>query len=142
MTRSRSTRSAHLARRRLPAVTLAATLFVLSACGGGTTAPATPPPKVVPTGPNDVTVGNNVFSPAALTVAPGTRVTWTWNSCVGGDGYGVGQTCTPHSVTFDDTAGSSTQGDGSYSRLFATAGTFNYHCAVHGAAMSGKVVVQ
>jgi plastocyanin len=45
-------------------------------------------------------------------------------------------------VTFDDGLSSPTQDQGSYSRTFSAAGTYNYHCAVHGAAMAGSITVQ
>jgi len=67
-------------------------------------------------------------------------VTWTWNTC-GSDGYGI--TCVMHDVLFDDGATSGAQNSGTFARTFATAGTFNYHCSIHGAAvMSGVVTVQ
>ncbi len=108
--------------------------------GGGTTAPPsqntnTPPPV------GGISVDNNSFSPSAKTVAVGTTVQWAWNSCTGDPYYG-GTTCTAHSVTFDDGSGSATQDHGSFSKLFNTAGTFNYHCSVHGAAMTGTITVQ
>ena len=46
------------------------------------------------------------------------------------------------SVTFDDGPESAIQTAGSFNRTFGGAGTFPYHCAVHGAAMSGTVVVK
>jgi plastocyanin len=87
-----------------------------------------------------VTVSNNNFTPDQVTVARGATVTWQWNSCTG-DGYG-GQICTSHSVTFDDGGPSaSLRSDGSFSRTFSTAGTFNYHCTAH-QTMTGRVVAQ
>jgi len=84
-------------------------------------------------------VENNHYSPANDSVGVGATLTWTWNSCTG-DGYG-GSTCTSHSVKFDDGPASNIQDGGTFSRMFATAGTYTYHCAVHGTAMSGKVIV-
>ena len=128
-------------------------LAAAGACGGGSTGPDNsggtngggtnpPPPPGGGSGTTTaaVTVGNNLFSPATANVAPGTVVTWTWASCES-DIYG--QTCVSHNVTFADGGGTSpVQTTGSFSRTFNTAGTYNYHCSVHGAAMSGKVVVQ
>jgi plastocyanin len=112
----------------------------LCACGGGygSTAPSnngvnTTPPV------GGITVSNNVFSPAAKTVAVGTTVEWAWNSCTG-DPY-TGQTCGSHSVTFDDGTTSATQSQGTYSRMFSTAGTYAYHCSVH-PTMTGTITVQ
>jgi plastocyanin len=99
----------------------------LSACGGGSDST---------TGPtngqgNTVTVGNNFFSPADLSVAPGTTVTWTWAAGA-----------VEHNVTFEDGAHSATQSSGSFPRTFSAAGTFPYHCTIHGAtAMHGSVTV-
>lgn len=130
------------------------------ACGGGggggsgtPTSPATPSTPTTPSpatpstpaAPSTVTVENNAFTPATLTVAPGSTVTWTWDTCTTGyDPYGGStSTCVDHSVVWDAGGTSSpTQSQGTYSRTFSTAGTYNYHCAIHGTAMSGKVVVQ
>jgi plastocyanin len=75
-------------------------------------------------------VQDNFFSVTTDTVAAGSTVTWTW--------MGTQQ----HSVTFDAAPSSSIQSTGTFSRNFAAQGTFNYHCLVHGAAMSGVIVVQ
>jgi plastocyanin len=87
-------------------------------------------------------VTNNAFTPASLSATPGATVTWTWNSCTGGDGYGYGQTCVAHQIVFDDGASSDEQSSGSYQRTFAAAGSYPYHCKIHGTAMSGTVVVK
>jgi plastocyanin len=120
------------------------------ACGGGgygTDVPPPPPPPVTPASPLDIVIQNNTFTPSTLTVPVGSTVKWTWASCTGGyDPYGgsAGETCVDHNVTWDatDVPASPTQGSGTYQRLFNVAGTYNYHCSMHGAAMSGKVVVQ
>ena len=102
-----------------------------------------PPPPPPPPPANTVRVTNNSFTPGSITVAKGATVTWDWDTCSGGDPYGAGETCVSHSVVMDDgTASSATQSKGSYAQQFNTAGTYAYHCAVHGASMSGKVVVQ
>jgi plastocyanin len=100
---------------------------LLGACGGGSDST---------TGPmdgqgNTVTVGNNFFSPAELSVAPGTTVTWSWAAGA-----------VEHNVTFDDGQHSATQSSGSFPRTFSAAGTYPYHCTIHGAAvMHGTVTV-
>jgi plastocyanin len=120
-------------------------------CGGSSTAPSggannnNPPPPPPPgnTGgstSNSIEVGNNFFDPSSTTVAVGTRITWSWNTC-GSDGYG-GQTCVQHGILFDDGTASGAQSEGSWSRTFTTAGTYKYHCTIHGAAMAGTIVVQ
>jgi plastocyanin len=146
---------------------LAATLAALMACGGGgSTGPetGTPPPGGTNGGTsggtsggtnggttggttggatgNSVTVGRAAFSPASVTVAVNGTVTWKWDSC-SDDAY-YGQTCVAHSVTFDDASvtGSELIESGTFAKTFATAGTYKYHCAVHGTSMTGTVVVQ
>jgi len=94
----------------------------------------TPPPV------DGISVTNNLFTPASKTVSVGTAVQWAWNTCTG-DSYS-GQTCVLHSVTFADGTASATQDQGTFSRTFTVAGTYNYHCAVHGTAMSGSIIVQ
>ena len=129
------------------------TVFLLIAaagCGGSSTAPSSggnnsgnnnpPPTNNPPSTSSSITVSNNYFDPSATTVPTGTKVTWTWNAC-NGDGYG-GQLCTSHSIVFDDGPSAPSQTQGTWTRTFATAGTYKYHCSVHGAAMSGAVVVQ
>lgn len=124
-------------------------IMVALGCGGGSATGTDggggnpPPPPPPPPPANTVTVTNNAFTPGNLTVKPGTNVTWSWNSCSGGDGYGNGETCVTHSVVLDDGSVSSTaQSTGSFSHEFDVAGTYPYHCAIHGTAMSGTVVVQ
>jgi plastocyanin len=79
---------------------------------------------------NAVRVADNSFTPSATTVAPGTTVTWTWAGA------------REHNVTFDDGTASATQTSGTFQRTFSAAGTFSYHCTIHGTAMSGVVTVR
>lgn len=87
-----------------------------------------------------VTVGSDFFTslrngttnPAVDTVAAGGSVTWNWVS----PNHSVRSTGTP---TFTSSA---IQNSGSYQVTFPTAGTYSYDCAVHGSAMSGRVVVR
>lgn len=87
-----------------------------------------------------VTVSNNTFSPASLTVPVGSTVTWTWATGASN-----------HNVIGDDGAnppssGAPTNAPHSYAFTFGTAGTFRYHCGVHGAAggsgMAGTIIAQ
>lgn len=124
-------------------------LMAVYACGGGgasasATAPVTTKPAVPPAGtPNSIVVTNNAFTPADLPVATGSKVTWTFDTCNNGDGYGGAKTCVSHDITFDDGQKSGTLSDGTFSRTFSAAGTYAYHCTIHGAGvMSGRVVVQ
>jgi len=92
-------------------------------------------------GPNEVVLQHVQFVPATLTIAPGETVTWRHD-----DGS------TPHSVTADDGSFDSNascipsvastclaQGQ-TFARTFPDAGTFRYHCKVHG-SMTGTVMV-
>jgi plastocyanin len=73
---------------------------------------------------------DNRLDPTAATVAPGTTVTWTWGGFAS------------HDVAFDDGAASTSMTSGTSTRAVATAGTFDDRCTIHGAAMSGTVVVK
>lgn len=119
-------------------------LFAIAACGGGggdggsspppVTGPRTPGPSnpMTPPPTNSVTVLDNEFSPAALTVASGTTVTWTWSS----GNYGS------HNVTFADGVNSSTtKTSGTHQRAFTVAGSYAYMCSIHGSSMSGTITV-
>lgn len=114
-------------------------LFLLAgACGGsGDSSPYGVPdpggggPPGTPVVTNTVTVRDNVFSPNAVQVAPGTTVRWTW-----------AEDAREHNVRFPDGTGSDTLiANGTYSRAFPTAGTFTYQCALH-ASMTGTVTVK
>jgi len=124
------------------ALAVATTTSVACGGGGGGYGDKTTGPNPQPTTGNAVTVSNNRFTPANLSVSPGATVTWTWDACSGGDAYGNGQSCVSHNVTFDQGPSSATQSSGTFTRAFATGGTFPYHCTIHGASMSGRVVVQ
>lgn len=126
---------------RLPrALALPLVLVVASACGGGgggdggsggtPTSPSGGGTTTTPSTSNEIRVVDNSYSPSATTVAPGTTVTWTWGGT------------TAHDVQFDDGPRSSVQVSGTYQRAFAAAGSFPYHCSVHGSAMSGTVTVR
>jgi plastocyanin len=111
---------------------LASVVLAAAGCGGGgggdtTTGPPNPTP---PTTANTVTVNNNFFSPQDLTVTTGATVTWQWAA------GSVG-----HNVTFDDGVKSETLTSGTFPRTFSAAGTYPYHCTIHGLAMHGTVTV-
>jgi len=92
-----------------------------------------------------VTVGNISFksghngsiNPAVDTIAAGGTVTWTWTSTG----------AVPHSIQSEGspafTSSAIQAGNGqTYQMQFSTPGTYQYDCAVHGAAMSGTIVVR
>ncbi|MGE5685874.1 MAG: plastocyanin/azurin family copper-binding protein [Gemmatimonadota bacterium] len=92
-----------------------------------------------------VIVGNNFMksghngsvNPAVDTVAIGGSVTWTWTN-TGNVPHGIQSLGSP---LFRN--GTVLTGNGSTYRVtFNTAGTYQYDCVVHGAMMSGTIVVQ
>ena len=91
----------------------------------------TPKPKSVPQ-PVSISIQNFAFSSGNLTVAAGTRVTWTNKDS-------MGHTVTSDSGAFD--SGSLANG-ASYSFTFDQAGTFAYHCAFHPSMTATIVVTQ
>ena len=96
--------------------------LVLGACAGGD-----------PNGTiQAVAVIDNGFSPATLTIAPGTTVSWSWA------GFN------PHDVRFTPASGipnSDVQTVGSFQALFTTPGTYPYNCSLH-ISMTGTIIVR
>lgn len=116
--------------RIIPAWAWPVGVLIAAACGDGDSNAPEPGPDAGP-----VTVGDNFFQPASLTIARTNgvaEVTWNWEGS------------NPHNVTFD--AGpphSVTQTSGTFNRSFSGAGAFTYICTVHGrAVMSGTVNVE
>ena len=93
---------------------------------------------------NVIAVSDNTFSPGQINVPAGIKVNWNWTPCSDGGGYGGSGACVSHQITFDDGSNLSSpmQSTGTYTRTFTAPGTYKYHCSVHGAGMSGVVVVQ
>jgi plastocyanin len=80
---------------------------------------------------NSIEIKDYAFTPATLTVAAGTTVTWTNNDA-------VPHTATASDGTFD--SGNLNPGQ-SFSFTFPTPGSFPYVCQYH-AGMQGTIVVQ
>jgi plastocyanin len=121
-------------------VWFALVLISTVACGGYSSGPPSQAPGNTNPPVGGVSVSNNAFTPATLTVTVGTTVVWAWNACTG-DPYSGNQTCVNHNVIFDDGSSSSgTQDQGTFSKTFNAAGTFTYHCTLH--PMTGTVTVQ
>jgi len=80
-----------------------------------------------------ITVSNNLFNPTPDTVSAG-GVTFSWSAA-----------SNSHNVTWDSgpstPANSSTMTSGTFS-VTLVHGAYHYHCTIHGAAMSGTIVVQ
>jgi plastocyanin len=125
--------------RMLKQVLTTVAITCVFGCGGGSD--STSPPAGVNTTPaaDGISVTNNAFSPTAKTVSVGAAVDWAWNTCTPTPGYG--ETCVSHNIVFDDGVSSGLQDQGTYRRTFAAAGTYPYHCAIHGTAMSGTITV-
>jgi len=122
--------------RRVPLM-VAATL--LAGCGGATS------PGGGGGGPvGNVTVGNIFFrsvhngsqNPAVDTIAAGDSITWAWNAA---GSHSIQSTGLPG--IFRNSVVMSGAND-TYTVTFRTPGTYTYQCAVHGAAMTGRIVVQ
>jgi plastocyanin len=82
-----------------------------------------------PTASVEATASNS-FNPKQAFVTRGGVVTWTFSAL--------------HNVTFDTQGSPANIGDratGTGTATFPTAGTFAYHCTIHGQSMSGTVVV-
>jgi len=111
----------------------------LVSCGGGDTT-VTPPPPQCAANTFCMTI-SNTFTPLSMTVAVGSTVSWENDSSL------------PHNVTWDTPAGrtAAAAGDGTgdigdfstgtHTRVFATAGTFGFHCTIH-PGMNGTLTVQ
>ena len=122
---------------------LALTALLTTACGGDDDDDPTPsgsdPTATTATsnsGGEDVTIsiGDNQFSPSDATVSSGQEVIWEWSGS------------NPHSVV-GEYMGAAVEsikltGSGTFVWSFAQAGTFEYECGVHGAAMSGTITIQ
>ena len=124
---------------RRAALVVTATLCSLAACGGVTS------PGGGGGGPvGNVTVGNIFFrsvrngsqNPAVDTIAAGDSITWAWNAA---GSHSIQSTGVPG--IFRNSVVMSGAND-TYTVTFRTPGTYSYQCAVHGAAMSGRIVVQ
>jgi plastocyanin len=82
---------------------------------------------------DQVEIGNFSFSPMTLTVAAGTKVTWTNHDDI------------PHTVVSDDDPhlfkSPPLDTDDAYSVIFQKPGTYRYFCSVH-PKMVGTIIVK
>ena len=114
---------------RLSNIAAVAAMLVIAGCNSSTS-PSTGGRSL------DISVGNNFYSLTPDTIASGATITWTW-----------GASSNSHTVNWDSGPGtlpanSATMTSGTYTAMLSTPGTYHYHCLVHGAAMSGVIVVQ
>lgn len=82
-------------------------------------------------------VHNSTSNPAVDTIAAGGTVTWTWGTSF--NPHAVRSTGTP---SFTSESGTQTGSGKTFQVTFATPGTYTYDCSVHGAAMTGRIVVR
>jgi len=80
---------------------------------------------------------NGTVNPAVDTVAVGSTVTWTWTN-----NQGVSHSVQSQGATAFTSSPIVSANGQTYAVTFATPGTYQYDCAVHGAAMSGTIVVR
>ncbi len=111
------------------------------------TATPTPPVAATPTPTPPAAVhnvevgsgGGNVFRDSqsgnsTTTVRAGETVTWNFVN-------GIHSTTSGNCCAGDGIWNSGTKSSGTFTHTFASAGTFPYFCSVHGAMMTGTVVV-
>ena len=89
-------------------------------------------PQVQGTTTPSILISGFAFSPASISIAAGSTVTWTNN-----DGFSHTVTSTAGSPAFNSGA----MGNGAvFSVTFSTVGTWNYRCGIH-TTMLGTIVV-
>ena len=117
----------------------AAGALLLAACGGSTSPYGGGGGGCTPTSTKICTTAGLLFSPATLTVAVGTTVTWE----NGGGGAHTVTSATGSADTYDLALAA-----GTVSHQFMTAGTYNFYCKNHGVngtpptGMHGTITVQ
>ena len=128
------------------ALTIGGLLLVaatLGGCGGsnGSMSPVSPTPTPTPTptpAASDVVItmvgmnGSLSYSPNPATVKVGQTVAWK-------NADSLAHTATADAGTFD--TGTLAAGATSSPITMTTAGTFPYHCAIHGSSMTGTLTV-
>lgn len=77
----------------------------------------------------DVTIADFAFTPTALTVTAGTKVTW------------INKDSQRHTVAFPDQTSSMLGNGATFSKTFAEPGEFSYKCSRH-ENMTGKIIVK
>ena len=126
---------------KLGAIAVVAAIALAACSSGATTAPAASSAAPASasaggggggSGAGAVTIIDNAFQPASLSVKVGDTVTWT----------DTGNN--PHTVTFDQGGQTSdTLSTGkTYSQKFDTAGSFTYHCKIHSSMTATITVTQ
>ena len=88
------------------------------------------PPPPPPSSNANVSVVNNQFNPASLTISAGTTVVWTW------DASAQNHNVAP-AASEPVRSGNPVNGPHTYQYKFNTPGTFVYFCEVHGSSLGG-----
>jgi plastocyanin len=115
--------------------TLSRRVMALAAAGGALLAAAATAPaqQPAPAPANQITIDNFAFSPAILTVKPGTKVVW------------LNHDEEPHTVMSADKAAPFKSGaldtNDQFAFVFSQPGTYKYFCTIH-SHMVGTIVVQ
>lgn len=104
---------------------------VAPAAATATATAAAPAPKLAKAAAATVSVGDNFYAPASVSVFVGESVTWKNNGA------------SPHSATANGGSFDTGVFDPGQSRsaTFSRAGTFSYYCTVHGLSQAGTVRV-
>ena len=76
-----------------------------------------------------ISIANFAFSPASISINAGDTITWTNHDSV------------PHQIAGNSFGSSPLSNGQSYSFKFNSAGTYNYHCAIH-PSMTGIITVK
>jgi plastocyanin len=115
--------------RRVSYVLAITAMLVAMLAGRQTTQAAVPAAPA--TAGAEVKIDNFSFTPATITVAAGTQVTWTNRDDI------------PHTVVTEDKTVKSKalDTDDKFSATFDKPGTYSYFCSIH-PTMKGTVVVQ
>jgi len=115
--------------RRVLYVLAIAAMFVAVLAGRQTTQAAGPAASA--TAGAEIKIDNFSFTPATITVAAGTQVTWTNRDDI------------PHTVVTEDKTikSKALDTDEKFSTTFDKPGTYSYFCSIH-PKMKGTVVVQ
>ena len=119
--------------RVVPVVLVSALVGVLG-CGGSSY--STGPVQSGHT--TSLVMNGSAFSPAVDTVAAGANVTWTNQD-------GVTHTTTSAPGAPAAFSSGNVAAGGTFAHVFATAGTYQYYCTIHGtpaSGMRGTIVVQ
>ena len=81
----------------------------------------------------EIVIDNFTFSPATVTIAPGTRVVWINHDDVPHTATSTSKPKRFESGTLDT--------DDKFAQVFTEPGTYNYFCAVH-PKMTGQIIVK